>query len=43
MWGYFNQSCLDGLFSKDNLAVEELLDVENIINDVKMNQSKFGD
>lgn len=43
MWGYFNQSCLDGLFSKEDFTVEELMEEENIVNDVKMNQSKFAD
>jgi len=43
MWGYFAQSCLDTLFAKADFKVEELLDEDNIINDVKMNQNKFAD
>ncbi|EAR85577.3 SIT4 phosphatase-associated protein (macronuclear) [Tetrahymena thermophila SB210] len=43
LWGYFNQSCLDNLFSKSDFTVEMLLDEDNIINDVKMNQNKFAD
>ncbi len=36
-------SCLDTLFTKENLKVEDILDEDSVVNDVRMNSSKFSD
>jgi hypothetical protein len=41
--GGYNNSCLDTLFKKEDLKIEDILDEENIVNDIKNNSSKFSE